>query len=145
MPNSKLELWTGVAIIAAGFMLPFAVDAAGDDDLPPPRAVLQQFDTNHDGRLSPDERRAAGHARFQEIDTNHDGFISHDEAMADAQRRAAERAERLFKTADTDGDGKISQTEFDAAGEKLHERMEKRFHRGGPDGPPPGAPGGEPE
>ncbi len=132
MRGFKFELLAGVTALAIGIVLPGVVGAATDDAPPPDRAhgrMLEKFDTDHDGKLSPDERKAIGEARFKKMDTDGDGFVSHDEAQANAVKRATDRAERMFKAADADGDGKISRAEFDAVGEKMHKRADARRHR----------------
>jgi Ca2+-binding EF-hand superfamily protein len=64
---------------------------AGDRNMasPPPGAPrgeerLERIDTNHDGRISREEMRAASDRRFDKMDANHDGFI--DQAEMDAGR-----------------------------------------------------------
>lgn len=135
MRGFKLELLAGVAALAIGIVLPGVVGAA-TDEAPPPGPMhgrmLEKFDTDHDGKLSPEERKAIGEARFKQMDSDGDGFVSHDEAQASAVKRATERSERMFKAADADGDGRISRAEFDAVGEKMHKRAEARRHRVGP-------------
>jgi hypothetical protein len=55
---------------------------------------FEAADSNHDGKISPDEARA-GMPRvsehFAEIDANKDGFVSRDEIAAFMQARMAER------------------------------------------------------
>ncbi|HEX7777458.1 MAG TPA: EF-hand domain-containing protein [Parvibaculum sp.] len=145
MRKVKLELLAGVAAIAIGLVLPGVLHADPAGDAPPPshENMFKKLDTNHDGTISPDEWKAAEDARFKKMDANGDGVISRDEAMASAQKRIAERVDRMFARADTDKDGKISKAEFEAAGEKMRERAAAR--KGKHDGPPPGAPAGDPE
>lgn len=134
MRGFKFELLAGVAALAVAIVLPQVVGAAADDAPSPGRMhgrMLEKFDTDHDGKLSPEERKAAGEARFKTMDADGDGFVSHDEAQASAVKRATDRSERMFKAADADGDGKISRAEFDAAGEKMHKRAEAHHHRAG--------------
>lgn len=140
----KLELLAGVAAIALGLLLPVALHADPAADAPPSHAeTFKKLDTNHDGKISSDEWKAASDARFKKMDANGDGFISHDEMRAAARKRTAERVDKMFTRMDTDKDGKISKAEFDAAAEKMRARMEAR--KGKHDGPPPDAPGGDPE
>jgi hypothetical protein len=144
MRKVRLELLAGLAAITVGLLLPVALHADPADNAPPSRAeTFKKLDTNHDGKISPDEWKAASAARFKKMDANGDGFISRDEMLAAAQKQTAERVDRMFTRIDTDKDGKISKAEFDAAGEKMRERMEAR--KGKHDGPPPNAPGGDPE
>src|SRR5206468_1081586 len=41
---------------------------------------FQTIDTNHDGKVSPDEFRAADVTKFDKLDLNHDGIVTPDEA-----------------------------------------------------------------
>ena len=144
MYRSKLEVLAGVAAITAGLMLPTFFSAMASE-VPPPPPGMQRLDTNHDGKISPQERQAAGHARFKALDANGDGFVTREEAMAEAEKRIAARTDRMFKLADTNGDGKISQAEFDAAGKKMRERAEARRHRASPQGASPQDGSGAPD
>jgi hypothetical protein len=108
--------WTATACVALG--LAIAADAKAEDsasgrDGGPP--LLEEFDKDGDGRLSPDERTAAREARqakrIAEFDRDGDGKLSADEQAA---ARNAEH-ERRVKRFDTDGDGKLSRQEQMAA------------------------------
>jgi len=65
-------------------------------------------------------------------DTNNDGQVSAEERRAYAQSRQAERLEARFARLDTNGDGQISREEF-AAGDHQKSRMQhtRRAGRGG--------------
>jgi Ca2+-binding EF-hand superfamily protein len=99
------------------------------------KSLLVKYDVDHNGRIDPDEREAAlDDAAFIEseldlIDTNHNGWLEADElGYFDAnQNKILEPkeqsgieiaqhllAERLFKKADADNDGKLDQIEFNA-------------------------------
>lgn len=54
--------------------------------------MLEKVDTNHDGKISREEMRAAADARFDKLDTNKDGFI--DKAEMDA---AHDRMKKAFE------------------------------------------------
>ena len=49
--------------------------------------VLQKLDTNHDGKLSPDEMRAPQLAAFAKADANHDGVVTPAEMKAAAGQK----------------------------------------------------------
>ena len=76
-----------------------------------PAEILEKYDTDKDGKLSPEERKAAGEARKAEIlakyDTDKDGKLSAEERQAAA---AARKAEMIAKF-DKDGNGELSEEE----------------------------------
>ena len=49
------------------------------DHMPP---MFEQFDKDHDGRISREEAREGADKMFTDIDTNKDGFISKEEMQA---------------------------------------------------------------
>lgn len=53
------------------------------------QAMLDKYDTNHDGKLDANERAVMRNdkltARFQKLDANHDGMITLDEFKANAK------------------------------------------------------------
>jgi hypothetical protein len=76
-----------------------------------------QADTNHDGKLSPDEASNYFVAQiFASRDLNHDGKLTWDEWNVPG----AGRSKAKFKAADTDGDGSLSLEEALAYGRKRH-------------------------
>jgi len=83
-------------------------------------------DTDKDGRISKAEALAAATRHFERMDVNKDGFID----KADREAMAKSRREAWFKRVDTDGDGKLSQAELDAAKANRGERGERGGHRG---------------
>lgn len=102
--------------LAGAATLASAAGAEGHD----PMARFKQADTNGDGSISRDEAKAlpmiAKH--FDEIDTNHDGQITADELRAyhhAAREGRKEKSAERFKKLDTDGDGRISRAEAQAA------------------------------
>ena len=98
------------------------------------RKFREQWDTNHDGRISPEERTAARiqirhriqqrrNARFDAVDTGvdglgaADGFLSRDEFIGIAAVSASDlanpgMADKLFNHLDKNDDDKVSRTEF---------------------------------
>lgn len=58
---------------------------------------------------------------MMKADTNHDGKISHDEFRAAREKRSEEH----FKRMDTNGDGFIDKAEMQAAFEKMREHRKE--------------------
>lgn len=95
-------------------------------------ARFAAIDANKDGALEVSELRAwkrtlpsrIRDARFKALDADADGKIGADEFVA--QRKEA------FARIDANKDGKVDKAEFDAAFEKIRERMLSRYdaHRG---------------
>lgn len=72
-------------------------------------------------------------AMFKKLDTNTDGGIDKEEFLANIKKQDGDTDEKLikmFEETDTDGDGKITQAENEAA-------MKKMQQGGKPKGPPP--------
>lgn len=131
MSSLKPEVWIGVAAIILGVSMPLVVPAIAADAGVERSGMMAKIDTDHDGKISPAEWKAATDARFKMIDANNDGFISPDEMKAAAQKRAVARAddqkshsEKMFKRVDTNGDGKLSEAEYEAASQKMYDRMQ---------------------
>jgi hypothetical protein len=106
---------------------------------------LLEFDTNADGKLAKAEFDAAQRTRFNAIDANKDGFVVPDEMRASLESRRADAEKARFAVLDTDKNGQLSQSEFDAArGRGPGPDVPRlRMGPGGPDGlRGPGGPGG---
>src|ERR1700675_2844432 len=80
---------------------------------------FKQADTNGDGKISRDEAKALPRVlkNFDAIDANHDGQITADELRAFHKSQAGDGKHRgdAMKKLDTDGDGRISKAEAQAA------------------------------
>jgi 5-hydroxyisourate hydrolase-like protein (transthyretin family) len=117
-----------IAIVLVGSLVAGAVGVAGAQGFSaatrgPDRAqVLQKYDTNKDGKLD-DQEKATMKADFQakreemkkemlaKYDTNKDGKLDQSEREVARKDKLAEE----FKKLDTDGNGQLSLSEFQAA------------------------------
>ena len=57
-----------------------------------PQRLLQQLDTNHDGKISADEFARRSSPQFDQVDTNHDGIVTPAEAAGRGGRQIAASA-----------------------------------------------------
>lgn len=110
-----------------------ALHAAGPFMLPGAGKMFDRTDTDKNGSLSQGEVLAAAETIFAHRDGNKDGAL--DTADAGAMKGKGhhgkghgkggeERAERMLKRLDTDGDGKVSQAEMLAQATKTFERFD---------------------
>lgn len=125
-----------LATLAAGVALSSLAVSA--QDAPPPRdrgamagmhkAMLDQYDTNKDGKLDEAERAAMRADRFKRLDGNGDGKITKAEfpqaLEAEAEAQKARRAEMMFDAMDANKDGTVTAEEF-AAFKPDHERGQR--------------------
>jgi len=84
--------------------------------------MIQQADSNHDGKVTKAEFRAAviKHAekRFSHMDANHDGVLDDKDHQA--------HADNHFNAMDADHNGTISRKEFN----QFHQKMRAKHHQG---------------
>jgi len=74
--------------------------------------VLEQFDTDGNGRITREEIEAVRAAEFASTDLDGDGALSYAELQALEQQHKAERLAHRFATLDADDSGAISDREF---------------------------------
>ncbi|MDX1454766.1 MAG: EF-hand domain-containing protein [Gammaproteobacteria bacterium] len=83
-----------------------------------PHPLLRQVDANKDGEISKTEVDAVQARRFAAIDTDGNGEVSREDILAQARERAEERLQRMadmqIDRLDENGDGVVSQEEFNA-------------------------------
>lgn len=119
-------LITGITVLTLGTM---AVTVMAHDRGPGkmgggPRIDFQAADANSDGKLTPDELRAYGAARFALADTDGNGALSAQEMEAKIQshmqeragQRAGKGAARMIERRDANGDGELSLEEMGPKG-----------------------------
>lgn len=78
--------------------------------------IFDMADANKDGKITQDEYRAARARLFSKLDRNGDGFIDPQDKRrrlrAPKQGDGEDRLAHLMDEFDTDGDGRVSQAEF---------------------------------
>ena len=87
-------------------------------------------DADNDGRVSRAEFVDARVARLTAIDTNRDGTISAEERRAAFATQRSERASARFAALDKDGNGALSREEFSAPREARADRGERDGRHG---------------
>ncbi|MBL4869997.1 MAG: hypothetical protein JKX72_03475 [Robiginitomaculum sp.] len=84
-------------------------------------------DTDKNGEISQTEFNQIRNQRFIAIDTNTDGLLSVDERKAYKEAQKQDRRDRRFSRLDGNGDGSISRLEFDTSATKNSDK--KRGHK----------------
>lgn len=129
------------------------------DVLPP--AILEKFDTDKDGKLSEDERKAMHEAKEAKMAEHRKEMVTKYDADGDGklndeerEKAKAEHHALMIKKFDTDGDGKLSEEErakmparpMNRVGPDGKHGPDGKRGPGGPEGKRgphgPGAPGG---
>ncbi|MGJ3243287.1 MAG: EF-hand domain-containing protein [Opitutales bacterium] len=115
-----------IGLSALALALPLAGKPGNDRFVGPPerdpvamrQAVLERFDADGDGLLSPGERAAARQAAEDRRQAFLDRFDANGDGLVDGDERTAvrEAMQAWHEAADTDGDGRLSPAEREAAG-----------------------------
>jgi hypothetical protein len=87
--------------------------------------AFEQMDANQDGMVSKAEAEAWRANRQIGLDADGNGVISFEESRAHRRAMAEVRARERFQRLDTDGDGQVSLTEFNARGTAMFDRFDK--------------------
>ncbi len=97
---------------------------------PGSQGKMEKIDLNQDGVISLQEFTSAANERFANTDTNHDGRISKEERAAHRTQMMRERGDKRFEKLDANQDGVVSKAEADAATEqRLAERETRKAER----------------
>jgi Ca2+-binding EF-hand superfamily protein len=96
------------------FILAHPAHAAGGKD---GGALLDRADTDHDGRVTRDEFRAARRAMFDRLDRDHDGVVTPGgfRRLRRFRPKAADRADQFIESIDLDRDGRATVAELERA------------------------------
>ncbi|MGE3311045.1 MAG: hypothetical protein AB7O66_13835 [Limisphaerales bacterium] len=140
----------GIIMLCLGVVYRYVFHEIDDGYVTPrERAIIKEFDADHDGKLNAAERRTADTAlqdrarrrqeeRVRQMDRNGDGKVSADEE-ATARAEAAERKKEWIQRHDMDGDGRLSATEAEAAARAGRSDLLRRVESVGDGTPPKGA------
>jgi Ca2+-binding EF-hand superfamily protein len=88
-----------------------------------PRASFETLDADGSGDVTLAEMQAAGATRFEEADANGDGFLSADEITQKDSDRAAKRVARMIEKRDANGDGQLSLEEMKPDEDRVAKRF----------------------
>ncbi len=86
--------------------------------------MLKSFNTDGDGRVSPEEMRLGQQAKLEQFDLNGDGSLTLDEFEALHSAAIREMMVDKFQKLDNDGDGQVTSEEMAAPARKM-DRMQK--------------------
>jgi len=87
----------------------------GHDRMAWMESMLMPMDSDKDGSVSRAEIEAGTAAKAAEVDADKDGNITADEVIAYREKQRLQRVADEVKAMDSDGDGKVSVTEYEAA------------------------------
>lgn len=102
----------GCITLNTGCMM--AARAVAQQRQPDPSRIFDSADTNGDGVITREEFHAARERLFARLDRNGDGFIDKDDMSGRlvGRQKTQERLAALVTQLDTDGDGRVSKSEF---------------------------------
>ena len=112
MSMKKALMLSTLIPLALAVSLPAAAMGPGGGQ-GPERPAFSELDANGDGQLTLEEMTAHREARFTAADTDGDGNLSRDELIAAAMGRVAERIDAQLEQFDDNEDGMLSANEMD--------------------------------
>jgi len=121
MKRSTILILGGLALVAVGVMAVPAIARATHGQWGPPHGpwmmrmgpgamppLLDRFDTDGDGRISPAEREAGLSEIYRVHDKDGNGALSQDEFADLVAELARDFARKPFALLDSDGDGQVT-------------------------------------
>jgi len=120
--RSTVICWPAVLVCACAAPTPPSPEAPAE--FHPPRALLEAYDTNHDGGVSRAELERGLRADFTKADATHTGCLDADEVRAVNQQRWAQEQSTVSPLVDFKGNGCIDFDEFAATARSLFEQMD---------------------
>lgn len=124
-----MKTWITAAALGAAMLGGLGVASVQAQTPPPPPAPMQQSDADGDGVVTRDEAAADADRRFAAMDTNHDGKLTRDERRAWREQRRAPPPPRDGR-GDGDGDGaRRHRRDADQTQAEFRDRALKRFDR----------------
>lgn len=133
-------------LIVAGILAPLALQAEpteGKEKGPrgerkgPSAEIIAKFDTDGDGKLNEEERKAAGDARKAEGEKRRAEMLEKFDTDKDGKLSPEERKAAMLSRFDADGDGELNEAEK----AEMKKAMQERRAQGGPRGEGRGRPG----
>lgn len=117
--RNKFQLCT-VLTVGLALSAPLFADGLGmGGEMPvnPERMarMVERYDSNGDGMVSPEEIQAVRAAEFKTADTNQDGVLSLQELQAHKQNKRTEKTNRHFSALDKDNNQQLSVEEFQSS------------------------------
>ena len=116
---------TGKAVLAVLLAAAVAVPtiAAAKGGRHHERASFETLDADGNGELTQAELQARGQERFAAADANGDGFLTQEELQARVGERASKRIERMIERRDANADGQLSLEEMSPDEDRIAERF----------------------
>lgn len=112
-----------IVLIASSVFLmasPAAAQSFGETDF------LKSADANGDGVITREECRDWRVARFDQLDRNKDGVISREDfpRFSMLPKKYKESLNEMIRSADANGDGKVTREELRAAPSRIFDRLD---------------------